>query len=286
MRLPPVLQAAGIRSFTSTGLLMDEFAMAQAMMSNVDVFVAESDLERAQAAIAEAREAGKFLEEEGRQEDADEVRGKLAAIGESHANPTRPRDHMSVGENVTLGIDDDSGSEHLGGGRASSRAQKVSIEIVSTSVARSEGLALRVGELSRDIDDRGPDLFYHVDGCGPAQEGIRGESGVAPRGGTENCDRDREPRESARGKGDRSGARSSACRRSDALHGLASRPGSGSTPGRELWHGSVHDTGGTISSRSSITLIGRVSGAICSIARISRARPGSRQSGRGTHRLQ
>ncbi len=59
-----VLQAAGIRALTSTGPLMDEFAMAQAMMNNVDVFVAKSDLERAQAAIVEAREAGKFLEED------------------------------------------------------------------------------------------------------------------------------------------------------------------------------------------------------------------------------
>ena len=43
--------------------LLDEFAMSQAMMSNVDVFVARDDAERAQAVLTEAREAGRLAED-------------------------------------------------------------------------------------------------------------------------------------------------------------------------------------------------------------------------------
>ena len=58
-----VLQGMGSRAFTSSGS-WDQFAVSQAMMHNVDVFVAKSDLERAREAIAESREAGKLIDQD------------------------------------------------------------------------------------------------------------------------------------------------------------------------------------------------------------------------------
>ncbi len=60
-----LLRDAGVRVFVAGEALTDEFAMSQRLMNlqGVTVMVAPEDLERARAVLAEAKEAGRLLEE-------------------------------------------------------------------------------------------------------------------------------------------------------------------------------------------------------------------------------
>ena len=61
-----VLESAGIPTYGPTGLLMDEFAISQALMNvGTQVRVRATDRARAERALAAARQAGEDLEQEG-----------------------------------------------------------------------------------------------------------------------------------------------------------------------------------------------------------------------------
>jgi hypothetical protein len=74
--LKSLLEESGIPAYVQGGALLDEFAKSQEAFgaSGVDVQVANDRLEEAKLLLAEAREAGRQLEEEEEaSEDADDV---------------------------------------------------------------------------------------------------------------------------------------------------------------------------------------------------------------------
>ena len=60
-----VLKSAGIPTYGATGLLMDEFAMSQALMNvGNEIRIRAADRDRADEALAAAKQAGSRLAEE------------------------------------------------------------------------------------------------------------------------------------------------------------------------------------------------------------------------------
>jgi hypothetical protein len=61
-----VLEDAGVAAYGASGLLMDEFAMSQALMNvGTEIRVRAADRESAAAALAGAKKAGELLDQEG-----------------------------------------------------------------------------------------------------------------------------------------------------------------------------------------------------------------------------
>lgn len=61
-----VLGSAGVPTYGATGLLADEFAMSQALMNvGTEIRVRAADRDRAEAALAAAKDASKLLDQDG-----------------------------------------------------------------------------------------------------------------------------------------------------------------------------------------------------------------------------